>query len=228
VIVVDELADLLMTTGNETEECIARLAQKARAVGIHLVLATQRPSVDILTGAIKANFPARIAFRCASKIDSRTILDASGAERLLGAGDMLYRPPGSARLVRVHGAFISEDECLNLVAWLKSQARCEYDKSVLEDPQENGEQGEPGDGSDGFSDPVYRQAVRLVVATGQASTSFLQRKMRLGYSRAARIVDQLEEDGIVGPADGAKPRQLMVGPEYLERMDEQDRSGSEL
>jgi S-DNA-T family DNA segregation ATPase FtsK/SpoIIIE len=228
VIVVDELADLLMTTGNETEECIARLAQKARAVGIHLVLATQRPSVDILTGAIKANFPARIAFRCASKIDSRTILDASGAERLLGAGDMLYRPPGSARLVRVHGAFISEDECLNLVAWLKSQARCEYDKSVLEDPQENGEQGEPGDGSEGFSDPVYRQAVRLVVATGQASTSFLQRKMRLGYSRAARIVDQLEEDGIVGPADGAKPRQLMVGPEYLERMDEQDRSGSEL
>jgi S-DNA-T family DNA segregation ATPase FtsK/SpoIIIE len=114
------------------------------------------------------------------------------------------------------------------VAWLKSQARCEYDKSVLEDPQENGEQGEPGDGSEGFSDPVYRQAVRLVVATGQASTSFLQRKMRLGYSRAARIVDQLEEDGIVGPADGAKPRQLMVGPEYLERMDEQDRSGSEL
>ncbi len=225
VIVVDELADLLMTTGNETEECIARLAQKARAVGIHLVLATQRPSVDILTGAIKANFPARIAFRCASKIDSRTILDASGAERLLGAGDMLYRPPGSARLVRVHGAYISEEEGLNIVTWLKSQARCEYDKSVLEDPQEPAEGGEGGEAGAGYNDPVYRQAVRLVVATGQASTSFLQRKMRLGYSRAARIVDQMEEEGIVGPADGAKPRQLMVGPEFLERMDQQDEDG---
>ncbi|MFN7966098.1 MAG: DNA translocase FtsK 4TM domain-containing protein [Acidobacteriota bacterium] len=225
VIVVDELADLLMTTGNETEECIARLAQKARAVGIHLVLATQRPSVDILTGAIKANFPARIAFRCASKIDSRTILDASGSERLLGAGDMLYRPPGSARLIRVHGAYISEEEGLNIVTWLKSQARCEYDKSVLEDPQETNEGGESGEAGGGFNDPVYRQAVRLVVATGQASTSFLQRKMRLGYSRAARIVDQMEEEGIVGPADGAKPRQLMVGPEFLERMDQQDEDG---
>lgn len=222
VIVVDELADLLMTTGNETEECIARLAQKARAVGIHLVLATQRPSVDILTGAIKANFPARVAFRSASKIDSRTILDASGAERLLGAGDMLCRPPGSARLVRVHGAFVSEEECLNIVTWLKTQARCEYDKSVLEEPPEVADNGEAADGTANPNDPVYRQAVRLVVATGQASTSFLQRKMRLGYSRAARIVDEMEQQGIIGPADGSKPRQILVDSEFLERMDQQD------
>jgi S-DNA-T family DNA segregation ATPase FtsK/SpoIIIE len=222
VIVVDELADMLMTTGQDVEEAIARLAQKARAVGIHLILATQRPSVDVLTGAIKANFPARIAFRVASKIDSRTILDASGAERLLGAGDMLYRHPSSSRLLRVHGAWISEEESLRLVEWLKGQARAEYDKSVLEDPPEA-----TGDGGAGLAgdaeDPLYRQAARLVITAGQGSTSFLQRRMKLGYSRAARIVDQLEDNGILGPADGSKPRQVLVGHEFLERMDEQDR-----
>ncbi len=221
VIVVDELADMLMTTGQEVEEAIARLAQKARAVGIHLVLATQRPSVDILTGAIKANFPARIAFRVASKIDSRTILDAGGAERLLGAGDMLYRPPGSSRLIRVHGAWVSEQEGLRLVAWLKKQSKADYDKSVLDDPPEAAATGGEA-GAGGTEDKVYRSAVRLVVATGHGSTSFLQRKMRLGYSRAARIIDQMEEEGIIGPADGSKPRKALVSADFLERMDQQD------
>ncbi|NJN65075.1 MAG: hypothetical protein HC882_09480 [Acidobacteria bacterium] len=215
VIIVDELADMLMTTGPDVVEAIARLAQKARAVGIHLVLATQRPSVDILIGAIKANFPARIAYRVASKIDSRTILDASGAERLLGSGDMLYRHPSSARLTRVHGAWLSETECLRVVQWLKSHARAEYDESILDDPP-----SEPGEmtGGGGGEDALYWDAVRIVVAAGHGSTSFLQRKMKLGYSRAARIVDQLEENGIVGPADGSKPRACLVGPEYLDRV----------
>jgi S-DNA-T family DNA segregation ATPase FtsK/SpoIIIE len=219
IIIVDELADMLLTAGQDTEEQIARLAQKARAVGLHLVLATQRPSVDVLTGSIKANFPARIAYRVASKIDSRTILDASGAERLLGAGDMLYRQPGGARLQRIHGAWVAEDENMRVVNWLKNQARAEYDKAVLADPPEA-----PADEVDEFgaiaaNDPVYRKAVGLIVATKQASTSFLQRRMRLGYSRAARIIDQMEQDGIVGPADGARPRQVLVSDDYVRKLD---------
>jgi len=221
VVVVDELADLMMTTGHEAEEAIARLAQKARAVGIHLVLATQRPSVDILTGTIKANFPARIGFRVASRIDSRTILDASGAERLLGQGDMLFRLPGSSRLQRVHGAYVSEEEDLRIVRWLQTQAKAEYDKSVLEDqPDPSSENGGGTTESFNPNDPVYRDAVRLVVQSGQASTSYLQRRMKLGYSRAARIIDQMQEDGIVGPPDGSKPRQILVETDYLERMDD--------
>ncbi|MCU0224023.1 MAG: DNA translocase FtsK 4TM domain-containing protein [Acidobacteria bacterium] len=221
VVVVDELADLMMTTGHEAEEAIARLAQKARAVGIHLVLATQRPSVDILTGTIKANFPARIGFRVASRIDSRTILDASGAERLLGQGDMLFRLPGSSRLQRVHGAYVSEEEDLRIVRWLQTQAKAEYDKSVLEDQPDSG--ADSGGGStEAFNpnDPVYRDAVRLVVQSGQASTSYLQRRMKLGYSRAARIIDQMQEDGVVGPPDGSKPRQILVETDYLERLND--------
>ena len=224
VLVVDELADMLMVTGQEVELAIARLAQKARAVGIHLILATQRPSVDVLTGAIKANFPARIAFQVATKIDSRTILDASGAESLLGAGDMLYRPPGSSRLIRVHGAWISEDEGIRIVDWLKQQAEANYEESILEDPEETGPDGAPGEGGS-QRDPMYRKAVELVVRTGHGSTSFLQRKLKLGYSRAARLVDQLEEDGILGPADGSKPRKALVDLDFLERMDEQDLTG---
>ncbi len=220
IIVVDELADMLMTTGQETEEAIARLAQKARAVGIHLVLATQRPSVDVLTGSIKANFPARIAYRVASKIDSRTILDASGAERLLGAGDMLYRQPGSARLQRVHGAYVSEDENLRVVQWLKGQAKAEYDKSILEDPPDPAAADDEGGSDFASNDPMYEKAVRLVVATGQASTSFLQRRMRLGYSRAARIIDQMEQDEVIGPADGSRPRQVLVDSDFLSRLDQ--------
>lgn len=219
VIVVDELADMLMTTGPDVVEAIARLAQKARAVGIHLILATQRPSVDVLVGAIKANFPARIAFRVASKIDSRTILDAAGAERLLGSGDMLFRHPSSSRLTRVHGAWVSESECMRVVEWIKAQAEAEYDESVLDDPPDTG-------GSEGASgvgeDPLYNDAVRVVVSAGQGSTSFLQRKMGLGYSRAARIVDQLEENGILGPADGSKPRKCLVGADFLERLSQQE------
>ncbi|RMG45246.1 MAG: DNA translocase FtsK, partial [Acidobacteria bacterium] len=220
VIVVDELADLMMTTRQDTEEAIARLAQKARAVGIHLVLATQRPSVDILTGTIKANFPARIAYRVFSKIDSRTILDGPGGERLLGAGDMLHRQPASARLIRIHGAYISGDESLRVVAWLKQQAKAEYDRSVLADPQEGAETG-ADEGGPGGQDPLYEKALRLVVASGQASTSFLQRRMRLGYSRAARIIDELEANGIIGPADGSRPREVLVGTDFLERLDQQ-------
>jgi len=223
VVVVDELADLMMTSGHEAEESIARLAQKARAVGIHLVLATQRPSVDILTGTIKANFPARIGFRVASRIDSRTILDASGAERLLGQGDMLFRLPGSARLQRVHGAFVSEEEGLRIVRWLQGQAKAEYDKSVLEEAPEAAADGTGIGESFNPNDPVYKDAVRLVVQAGQASTSYLQRRMKLGYSRAARIIDQMEEDGIVGPPDGSKPRQVLVDTDYLERVDAEER-----
>ncbi len=221
VVVVDELADLMMTTGHEAEEAIARLAQKARAVGIHLVLATQRPSVDILTGTIKANFPARIGFRVASRIDSRTILDGSGAERLLGQGDMLFRLPGSSRLQRVHGAYVSEEEDLRIVRWLQTQAKAEYDKSVLEDQPEPASENGGGLG-EAFNpnDPVYRDAVRLVVQSGQASTSYLQRRMKLGYSRAARIIDQMQEDGVVGPPDGSKPRQILVETDYLERLND--------
>ncbi len=198
VVVVDELADLMMTTGHEAEEAIARLAQKARAVGIHLVLATQRPSVDILTGTIKANFPARIGFRVASRIDSRT-----------------------SRLQRVHGAYVSEEEDLRIVRWLQTQAKAEYDKSVLEDQPDSG--ADSGGGStEAFNpnDPVYRDAVRLVVQSGQASTSYLQRRMKLGYSRAARIIDQMQEDGVVGPPDGSKPRQILVETDYLERLND--------
>ncbi|MCU0254777.1 MAG: DNA translocase FtsK 4TM domain-containing protein, partial [Acidobacteria bacterium] len=203
VVVVDELADLMMTTGHEAEEAIARLAQKARAVGIHLVLATQRPSVDILTGTIKANFPG------------------SGAERLLGQGDMLFRLPGSARLQRVHGAYVSEEEDLRIVRWLQTQAKAEFDKSVLEDQPEQNTDGS-GASSEAFNpnDPVYKDAVRLVVQSGQASTSYLQRRMKLGYSRAARIIDQMQEDGIVGPPDGSKPRQILVETDYLERLND--------
>jgi S-DNA-T family DNA segregation ATPase FtsK/SpoIIIE len=224
VIVVDELADMLMVTGQDVELAIARLAQKARAVGIHLILATQRPSVDVLTGAIKANFPARIAFQVATKIDSRTILDASGAESLLGSGDMLYRPPGSSRLIRVHGAWISEDEGIRIVDWLKQQADANYEESILEDPEEAGPDGAAGGGGS-QRDPMYRKAVELVIRTGHGSTSFLQRKLKLGYSRAARLVDQLEEDGILGPADGSKPRKALVDLDFLERLDEQDLTG---
>jgi S-DNA-T family DNA segregation ATPase FtsK/SpoIIIE len=175
--------------------------------------------VDVLVGAIKANFPARIAFRVASKIDSRTILDAAGSERLLGAGDMLFRHPSSSRLTRVHGAWVSETECMRIVEWIKSQAEAEYDESVLDDPPDTGtNEGAAGVGED----PLYNDAVRVVVSAGQGSTSFLQRKMGLGYSRAARIVDQLEENGILGPADGSKPRKCLVGADFLERLSQQE------
>jgi S-DNA-T family DNA segregation ATPase FtsK/SpoIIIE len=220
VILVDELADLIMTTGAEVEESITRLAQMARAVGIHLILSTQRPSVDIITGVIKANFPCRIAMRVSSKVDSRTIIDANGAEQLLGHGDMLFIPPGSARLIRLHGPLVTEVEANRIVAFLKKQSKPEYDESVTR--EEEGKQGGPGGGPerDADVDPAYDQAVQIAVRAGQISVSHIQRRLKLGYARAARLVDMMEENGIVGPADGSKPREVLVEPEFLERMNQ--------
>jgi S-DNA-T family DNA segregation ATPase FtsK/SpoIIIE len=217
VILIDELADLMMTTGAEVEESITRLAQMARAVGIHLILSTQRPSVDIITGVIKANFPCRIAMRVSSKVDSRTILDSNGAEQLLGHGDMLFVPPGSARLIRLHGPLVTEIEATRIVSFLKKQARPQYDDSVTrEEPQ--GAAG--GAAAESNVDPAYEQAVRLAVQMGQISVSHIQRRLKLGYARAARLVDMMEQNGIVGPADGSKPREVLVEPEFLDRLNQ--------
>ena len=206
VIVIDELSDLMMVSSADVEESICRLAQKARAVGIHLIIATQRPSVDVLTGVIKANFQCRIAFRVATKVDSRTILDSNGAENLLGDGDMLFLPPRSSRLIRLHGPFISEKEVERTVEFLRELEEPDYDEDILTD--EGGETGRLEDLAP-ERDPLYNDAVGLVLATGVASISNLQRKMRLGYARAARIIDTMEAEGIVGPADGSKPREIL-------------------
>ncbi len=206
VVVIDEFADLMMIAGKEVEFCVARIAQKARAAGIHLILATQRPSTDVITGVIKANFPTRMAFQVSSSIDSRTILGANGAENLLGKGDMLFMPPGSSKVRRVHGAFISENEIHGIVEFIKAQQEPNYlDESVLRTPEEEKDL-EDDDGGD--LDPMYEEAVRVVARDGRASTSHLQRRLSLGYNRAARIVDQMERDGLVGPSNGAKPRKV--------------------
>ena len=211
VVVVDELADLMMVASADVEMSICRLAQMARAVGIHLILATQRPSVDVITGLIKANLPARIAYRVSQRVDSRTILDANGAEQLLGHGDMLFLPPGSSRLVRLHGAYVSEAETVRIIEFLKKQARPAYDESVTKDTEEEKTES----GYEGDKDDMYDKAVDLVVHSGQASISHLQRRLRLGYARAARIIDMMEAEGVVGPGDGAKPREVLVTPEFL-------------
>ncbi|HEV8120173.1 MAG TPA: DNA translocase FtsK 4TM domain-containing protein [Candidatus Polarisedimenticolia bacterium] len=218
VILIDELADLMMTTGREVEEAITRLAQMARAVGIHLILSTQRPSVDIITGVIKANFPCRIAMRVSSKVDSRTILDANGAEHLLGHGDMLFIPPGSARLIRLHGPLVTEVEATRIVTFLKKQAKPVYDETVTKDEAE-AQAGMPG-GGPSEQDPAYNEAVRIAVQMGQISVSHIQRRLKLGYARAARLVDMMEQNGIVGPADGSKPREVLVEPDFLARLDQ--------
>jgi S-DNA-T family DNA segregation ATPase FtsK/SpoIIIE len=206
VVIVDELADLMMVAGREIEESIARLAQMARAAGIHLILATQRPSVDVITGLIKANFPARISFQVSSKIDSRTILDCNGAESLLGAGDMLFLPPGTAKLRRSHGAFVSDTEVQRVVEFLKKQGKPVYEKSILE-MKPAGE----GGGEDEELDERYDDAVALVAETRQASISMIQRRLRIGYNRAARIIEKMEQEGIVGPSDGSsKPREVFI------------------
>src|SRR5579862_5529929 len=222
VIVIDELADLMMVDTTNVEESITRLAQMARAVGIHLILATQRPSVDVITGLIKANFPARISFRVASKVDSRTILDANGAESLLGRGDMLYLPAGSSRLHRIHGPLVSEDETAALCDFWRSQAKAVYNERLLEAPKD-----EPsGEGSVGqtaeeeVDDALYQEAVRVVCEMGRASTSTLQRRLRIGYGRAARLIDIMEKDGIVGPADGTKPRELLKKKDWMREFDQ--------
>ncbi len=208
VVIVDELADLMMVAGREIEESIARLAQMARAAGIHLILATQRPSVDVITGLIKANFPTRISFKVFSRTDSRTILDSMGAETLLGMGDMLFLPPGTGALQRVHGAFVSEMEVQRVVEFLKKQGEPEYDKSILEAPPSS-EAG--GDGDDDEMDEKWDEALALVAETRQASISMLQRRLRVGYNRAARMIEKMEQDGIVGPSDGtSKPREVFI------------------
>ena len=223
VIIIDELADLMMLDSGNVEESVTRLAQMARAVGIHLVLATQRPSVDVITGLIKANFPARISFRVATKVDSRTILDANGAEALLGRGDMLYLPSGSARVHRLHAPFVTEKEIAAVVEFWKSQGSAEYEEKFLQAPKDEhaaGEAGPAGEGGDEENDPLYNDAVRLVVEFGKASTSLLQRRLRIGYGRAAHLIDLMERDGIVGAADGPKPREVLKRPEWISEVEE--------
>jgi S-DNA-T family DNA segregation ATPase FtsK/SpoIIIE len=217
VIFIDELADLMMIERGNVEESVTRLAQMARAVGIHLVLATQRPSVDVVTGLIKANFPARISFRVATRVDSRTILDVMGAEHLLGKGDMLSLPPGSSRLIRVHGALVTETEINRVVDFWKQQAAPEYDATYLVAPPSEDEEADLSD-LDGDQDPLYEDALRVVLEQGKASTSTLQRRLRLGYGRAARILDMMQRDGIIGPPDGSKPREVLKRPDWLEEV----------
>jgi DNA segregation ATPase FtsK/SpoIIIE, S-DNA-T family len=224
VIIIDELADLMMLDGNNVEESITRLAQMARAVGIHLVLATQRPSVDVITGLIKANFPARVSFRVATKVDSRTILDANGAESLLGRGDMLYLPSGSARVHRLHAPYVTEKEIEAVVEFWKAQGQAQYQEKFLELPKEDREGASAGDDSGEVSaddnDPLFNDAVRLVIEFGKASTSLLQRRLRIGYGRAAHLIDLMERDGIVGAADGPKPREVLKRPDWISEIEE--------
>ncbi|MBZ5562013.1 MAG: DNA translocase FtsK [Acidobacteriia bacterium] len=221
VIVIDELADLMMVEPQGVEESITRLAQMARAVGIHLVLATQRPSVDVITGLIKANMPSRIAFRVASKVDSRTILDSNGAEALLGRGDMLFLPPGTARLLRLHGPLVTEQEIGRVVEWWKNQSQPQYNEEFLQPVRERErEDDEEVDEEEAAElDAVYEDAVRLVVESAKASTSLLQRRLRLGYGRAARLIDMMEKDGIVSAPDGARPREVLKRPDWLQEVD---------
>jgi S-DNA-T family DNA segregation ATPase FtsK/SpoIIIE len=213
VIIIDELADLMMVASKDVEGSVARLAQMARAAGMHLILATQRPSVDVLTGLIKANFPTRMSFKVSSKIDSRTILDASGAEHLLGKGDMLFMAPGTSRMQRIHAAYISEKEISRVVTFLKGQRPVNYDESVLKIAEEP-DLVEDGDEGGGDFDEKYDEAVEFVCESGQASISMVQRRLRVGYNRAARMIETMEKEGIVGPADGAKPREVLARRNY--------------
>jgi S-DNA-T family DNA segregation ATPase FtsK/SpoIIIE len=216
VVVIDELADLMMVVGKKVEELIARLAQKARAAGIHLILATQRPSVDVITGLIKANIPTRIAFQVSSKIDSRTILDQMGAEALLGQGDMLYLAPGTGLPTRVHGAFVSDDEVHRVVDHLKKVGKPEYIQDVLSAPAaEPGDAGGGSDGADAETDPMYDQAVDVVLKTRRPSISLVQRHLRIGYNRAARMIEAMEKAGLVSPMNGAGNREVLA-PEPAE------------
>jgi len=216
VVVIDELADLMMVASNEVEESIARLAQMARAVGIHLILATQRPSVDVITGLIKANLPSRISFRVSSKTDSRTILDGNGAEQLLGKGDMLFLPPASSRCIRLHGPYISEQESARLASFLRKQGKPIFDDSITAEDEKSGPTGLEFE-----KDDLYDEAARIVVSSGQVSISYLQRKLRIGFSRAARLVDMMEAEGLVSPGAGGKPREVLVDKGYFEEVDAQ-------
>jgi S-DNA-T family DNA segregation ATPase FtsK/SpoIIIE len=213
VIIIDELADLMMVASRDVEVALTRLAQMARAAGIHLILATQRPSVDVLTGIIKANFPTRLTFQVSSKTDSRTIIDTNGAESLLGSGDMLFMPPGTAKLQRIHGAYLSEAELTQVIEFLKRQEKPDYDQQITEAQAVEPANGEAEDGYD----ERYDDAVELVVRTRQASISMVQRHLRIGYNRAARIIEKMEREGVVGPSDGVKPREVLVSS--FERQD---------
>jgi S-DNA-T family DNA segregation ATPase FtsK/SpoIIIE len=208
VVIIDELADLMMTVQREVEDSVMRLAQMARAAGIHLIVATQRPSVDVITGLIKANLPSRISFQVSSKTDSRTILDANGAENLLGMGDMLFQPPGSSHIIRAHGCFVSEAEIKRVVEFVKKQGKPNYE--LLQQRAKEIVEAQVAEVEDSERDELYQRAVELVQMNGQASTSFIQRRLRAGYNRAARMIEMMQEDGIVGAADGAKPRQVLV------------------
>jgi DNA segregation ATPase FtsK/SpoIIIE, S-DNA-T family len=219
IIIIDELADLMMLDRSNVEESITRLAQMARAVGIHLVLATQRPSVDVITGLIKANVPTRMSFRLATKVDSRTIIDSNGAESLLGRGDMLYLPPGTSRVQRVHAPFVTEKEIAAVTAFWKAQGEAEYVHGFLEGPKEEKDGGGEGGSAADDNDPMFDDAVRLVFEFGKASTSLLQRRLRIGYGRAAHLIDLMERDGLVGPADGSKPREILKSPNWISEVD---------
>ena len=214
VVIVDELADMMMTTGKKVEELIARLAQKARAAGIHLILATQRPSVDVITGLIKANIPTRVAFQVSSRVDSRTILDQMGAENLLGHGDMLYLPPGTAIPQRVHGAFVSDEEVHKVVAYLKEHGEPEYIEAILQGPSEGDSGDFPGmDFGDGDEiDALYDEAVAIVTESRKASISYVQRRLKVGYNRAARMIEQMERDGVVGESMSNGGREVLAAP----------------
>ena len=216
-IIIDELADLMMVAGKEVEDYICRIAQKARAAGIHLIVATQRPSVDVITGLIKANIPSRIAFAVSSQIDSRTILDSGGAEKLLGNGDMLFLPVGASKPVRVQGTFVTDEEISAVLNFIKSTSSAQYDEEMIAEMErravaEKGGKGSSSDSDDdsGSRDPMFEQAVECVIEAGQASTSLLQRRCKLGYARAARIMDQMEQEKIIGPYEGAKPRAVLL------------------
>jgi len=214
LVVIDELADLMLVSSGDVQTALVRLAQIARAVGIHLIVATQRPSVDVVTGLIKANFPTRIAFQMASKVDSRTVLDANGAEQLLGRGDMIFVPPGANKLTRVHGAWVSDEEVKAICEFLRKQGRAVYEEVQL--PTDDNAGGAGGDGAE--RDDLYWDCVRLVIGQRAGSISFLQRRMGLGYPKAARFIDMMEQDRIIGPGQGAKPREILVGPEYLQKV----------
>ena len=215
LIIIDELADLMMAAPNEVEDSICRLAQMARAAGMHLVIATQRPSVDVITGIIKANIPSRIAFAVSSMVDSRTILDMGGAEKLLGRGDMLFSPVGSSKPIRIQGCFVTDAEIESVAGYVKSAQDAGYDQNVIEEIEKNAVadhgKGRSDGGADGEdSDPMLKEAIKCVVEAGQASTSLLQRRLHLGYARAGRLIDDMEQMGVVGPHEGSKPRQVLI------------------
>jgi S-DNA-T family DNA segregation ATPase FtsK/SpoIIIE len=223
VTIIDELADLMMVAPAEIETLVARLAQLARATGIHIIIATQRPSVNVVTGVIKANLPSRIAFQVASQVDSRTIIDIKGAETLIGRGDMLFSPPGSSKLVRAQGAMVSDEEITKIIEFLKrngppvyaQDVQAHIDRADDEDEEEDGDDADDPEGEMGDDEELYQQAMEVLKTTRRASTSMLQRRLRIGYNRAARIMELMEEKGIVGPENGAQPREILMDLEKL-------------